>query len=145
MVCGSTKSNSSIADINKKSKKMKDISIKQELHNRIQNAIISKNSRGKTYLGSVEEKTANIIKKLTGVDVKEKRHILADNDIRHMIKQHGNESIERTKGQIAININDIAKKSLLELREVSSKLTMLELDGKVVKLPGNMYIRGDLD
>lgn len=44
-----------------------------------------------------------------------------------------------------ININDIAKKSLLELREVSSKLTMLELDGKVVKLPGNMYIRGDLD
>ena len=42
------------------------------------------------------------------------------------------------------NINDIAKKSLLELREVSSKLTMLELDGKVVKLPGNMYIRGDL-
>ena len=46
---------------------------------------------------------------------------------------------------IPININDIAKKSLLELREVSSKLTMLELDGKVVKLPGNMYIRGDLD
>ena len=46
---------------------------------------------------------------------------------------------------IPININDIAKKSLLELREVSSKLTMLELDGKVVKLSGNMYIRGDLD
>ena len=46
---------------------------------------------------------------------------------------------------IPININDIAKKSLLELREVSSKLTMLELDGKVVKLPGNMYVRGDLD
>ncbi len=175
MVCGSTKSNSSISDINQKSKKTKedinsalprksgsedvesispmwkksttltnsintpsstsetrgslnfstsksisqntkssknaekDILIKQELHNRIQNAIISRNSRGKTYLGSVEEKTANIIKKLTGVDVKEKRHILADNDIRHMIKQHGNESIERTKGQIAININDIEK------------------------------------
>ena len=46
---------------------------------------------------------------------------------------------------IPINVNDIVKKSLLELREVSSKLTMLELDGKVVKLPGNMYIRGDLD
>ena len=46
---------------------------------------------------------------------------------------------------IPINVNDIVKKSLLELREVSSKLTMLELDGKVVKLPGNMYVRGDLD
>ena len=46
---------------------------------------------------------------------------------------------------IPININEIAKKSLLDLREVSAKLTMLELDGKVVKLPGNMYIRGDLD
>lgn len=46
---------------------------------------------------------------------------------------------------IPININEIAKKSLLELREVSAKLTMLELDGKVVKLPGNMYVRGDLD
>lgn len=46
---------------------------------------------------------------------------------------------------IPININEIAKRGSLELREVSSKLTMLELDGKIQKLPGNMYIRGDLD
>lgn len=44
-----------------------------------------------------------------------------------------------------ININEIAKKTKVELRDVSSKLTILELDGKVKKLPGNMYIRGDLD
>lgn len=44
---------------------------------------------------------------------------------------------------IPININEIAKKSSLELKEISSKLTMLELDGKIQKLPGNMYIRGE--
>ena len=44
-----------------------------------------------------------------------------------------------------ININEIARKSSLDLSEISVKLIMLELDGKIVKLPGNMYIRGDLN
>ena len=83
--------------------------IKQELHNRIQNALISKNSRKRTYLGNVETNTANIIEQLTGIDVKNKRHTLADNDIRHMINKHGNSNIESKKGQIAINVNDIEK------------------------------------
>lgn len=44
--------------------------------------------------------------------------------------------------EVPININEITKKCHLELKEVSSRLTMLELDEKIVKLPGNMYIRG---
>lgn len=47
--------------------------------------------------------------------------------------------------EVPININEITKKCHLELKEVSSRLTMLELDEKIVKLPGNMYIRGDLN
>lgn len=47
--------------------------------------------------------------------------------------------------EVPININEITKKCHLELKEVSSRLTMLELDEKIVKLPGNMYIRGDFN
>lgn len=39
--------------------------IQNELHNRIQNAILSKNSRGRTYLGNVSSETAMQIKKET--------------------------------------------------------------------------------
>lgn len=46
---------------------------------------------------------------------------------------------------IPININEIVVRSSLSLMEVSAKLTMLELDGKIVRLPGNMYVRGEGD
>lgn len=39
----------------------------------------------------------------------------------------------------AKDLNEIAKNSNLPLNEVISKLTMLELEGKVKKLPGNKY------
>ena len=83
--------------------------IKKELHNRIQNAIISRNSKGRTYLGTVSDKVVNKIKSLFGIEVTDRRHVLADNDIRHMIKEHGNPEIEKTKGQIAITTKDIEK------------------------------------
>lgn len=38
-----------------------------------------------------------------------------------------------------IHINEIAKKLKLEINEVSSKLTMMELEDKVVSLPGNNF------
>lgn len=39
----------------------------------------------------------------------------------------------------AININDIVKKTKLDIKEVSYKLTMLELEDKIVSLPGNNF------
>lgn len=83
--------------------------IQKELHKRIQNAILSKNSKGRTYLGDVSEKVANKIKQLLGFEISDRRHVLADNDIRHMIKQHGNPTLEKQKGQIAITTKDIEK------------------------------------
>lgn len=38
-----------------------------------------------------------------------------------------------------ININDIAKKSKLDINEISYKLMMLELEDKIVALPGNNF------
>lgn len=42
-----------------------------------------------------------------------------------------------------IDINEIAIKCNLDLKSVMSKLTMLELDGKIKKIAGNRYVRGD--
>ena len=42
-----------------------------------------------------------------------------------------------------IDVNEIIKKSSLDLKSVMSKLIMLELDGKIKKIAGNRYIRGD--
>ena len=44
---------------------------------------------------------------------------------------------------IKIDINEIARKSNTPLKEVMAKLLVLELDGKIKKLPGNMYIRSE--
>lgn len=86
-----------------------DENIQKELHNRIQNALLSKNSRKNTFLGIIHEKAVNTIKSLLGIDVSGRKHMLSDYDIRHMIKQHGNSEIEKTKGQIAITLEDIEK------------------------------------
>lgn len=83
--------------------------IKKELHNRIQNAILSRNSRKNTYLGNVSNAVVKKVKSLFGIDITNRTHLLADNDIRHMIKQHGNPEIETARGQIAITSKDIAK------------------------------------
>lgn len=83
--------------------------IQKELHNRIQNAILSRNSRKNTYLGTVSNKVVNKVKSLLGIDISNRTHLIADNDIRHMIKQHGNPEIEKARGQIAITSKDIEK------------------------------------
>ena len=85
------------------------VKIQKELHNRIQNSILSKNSKGRTYLGAVSEKVANKIKKLFNIETLDRRHVLADNEIRHMLKEHGNPEIEKAKGQIAITTKDIER------------------------------------
>lgn len=99
--------------------------------------------------------TNNLIKEFAKI-VTSPKDVINNYNFLHKIEVNSNTLVEEQIPEeykkiyslitdIPININDIVKKSLLELREVSSKLTMLELDGKVVKLPGNMYIRGDLD
>lgn len=40
-----------------------------------------------------------------------------------------------------ININDLAKKSNLNITQVSTKLTMMELEGYIKSLPGNEFVR----
>ena len=92
---------------NKKSKNIVQEDASKKLHDKIQNAINNKNSKGRTNLGTVSIKTANKIAKVTGINVSERNHILLDNDIRHMLNQHGDGIKEEKKGQIAITSKDI--------------------------------------
>lgn len=78
-----------------------------DLENQIDNALSNSKSKAKRYLGKVTDGVANKIKSLLGIDVKNRKHVLADNDIRHMINQHGNQEIESRHGQIAITKEDI--------------------------------------
>ncbi len=86
-----------------------DPSIQKELHNRIQNSLLSNNSRKNTFLGKVTEKVVHKVKQLYGIDISGRNHIISDYDIRHIIKQHGNPITEKAKGQIAVTTKDIEK------------------------------------
>lgn len=86
-----------------------DPAIQKELHNRIINATLNKNSRKNTFLGIVSDKVANKIKSLFGIDVTGRRHMITDYDIRHILNQHGDTKIEKARGQIAVTKADIEK------------------------------------
>ena len=60
-------------------------------------------------MGNVSNAVVKKVKSLFGIDITNRTHLLADNDIRHMIKQHGNPEIETARGQIAITSKDIEK------------------------------------
>ena len=42
-----------------------------------------------------------------------------------------------------IDIDDIIHKTKLDLKTLISRLTMLELEGKIKKVAGNRYVKGD--
>ena len=81
--------------------------IENELSNNVDNAISDVNSDRKTNLGKVSRFIANRVKRLFGIDVSNRQHVLFDNDIRHMLNEHGNPYTEKQKGQIAITSVDI--------------------------------------
>lgn len=83
--------------------------IQKELHNRIANALLSKKTKKNTYLGQVTDKVAKKVKSLLGIDITGRKHIIPDYNIRHIINQHGNPEIERTKGQLAVTRKDIER------------------------------------
>jgi hypothetical protein len=59
-------------------------------------------SKSKNYLWEVTNSVATKIRSLLGIEVKNRKHVLSDNVIRHMMKQHSNQEIESKQGQIAI-------------------------------------------
>ena len=81
--------------------------IQNKLNTEIQQATQNKTSKGKVTLGKVTENIAQRVKTLLGINVENRTHILSDNDIRHMLNEHGDTIKESKKGQIAITTEDI--------------------------------------
>ncbi len=75
------------------------------------------NSRKKTsfsrlHIGIISDKTADLVKASTGIDIKNYDFVLASNFIYHIYNSHGNETIETPRGQKAVN--DVNIKNILE-------------------------------
>lgn len=67
-------------------------------------------------------------------NLKKKEIIEVDENVPEEYKE-----IYKALSKDAKDLNELAKNSNLPLNEIMSKLTMLELEGKVEKLPGNKY------
>ena len=66
-------------------------------------------SNNMVVINNIDNTTAYVIKELTGITVTNRRQVLYDNDIRHMLNTHGNKRREKSRGQIAITKKDILK------------------------------------
>lgn len=75
----------------------------------VENAITEKQPKGSLTLSKVSKKVAEKIKKITGIDTLNRNERITAFDIKHMLNQHGNEKIEKAKGQLPITKEDILK------------------------------------
>ena len=75
----------------------------------VENAITKKQPKGSLTLSKVSKKVADKIKKITGIDTLNRSERITAFDIKHMLNQHGNEKIEKAKGQFPITKEDILK------------------------------------
>nr|DAT19791.1 MAG TPA: portal [Caudoviricetes sp.] len=57
----------------------------------------------------IDGKTAGIVKAETGIDISGWKHSIGEADIRHILKKHGNEKTENSRGQRAVTQQDIEK------------------------------------
>lgn len=78
-------------------------------NNQVETSLENKKSQGTTRLGKINNKIISKVKSLLGIDVTNRVHTITNNDIRHMLNEHGNPEIEAKRGQIAITENDIKK------------------------------------
>ena len=83
--------------------------IQNKLNTEIQQATQNKTSKGKVTLGKVSENITQKVKALLGINVENRTHVLSDNDIRHMLNEHGDPIKENKRGQISITTDDISK------------------------------------
>lgn len=75
----------------------------------ITNAINDKKSKGSITLAKVNKKAADRIKKITGIDTLHRGEKISASNIRHILKQHGDQKVETSKGQLAITKTDLKK------------------------------------
>lgn len=84
-------------------------SISEKSEANVLNAINNKSSKRKIYLGKANNTVVRKVKSFFGIDVSNKRHVLTDNDIRHMLNRHGNDTKMTNGKQLDLTKEDIIK------------------------------------
>lgn len=74
----------------------------------VRNALKNKGSSDRAYLGKVPDRTAQRVMQETGMDISGYNAILSSDNVRHIIKNHGDPIMETARGQITVSAEDIA-------------------------------------
>lgn len=90
-------------------KKNKVISTFSEAVSFVKNALSNKQNVDRAYLGKVPDSVAHTIRQNTGLDIHGFGVMLNGNDVRHIIKKHGDILSEQARGQVAVTADDIAR------------------------------------
>ena len=90
-------------------KKNKVISTFSEAVSFVKNALSNRQNVDRAYLGKVPDSVARTIRQNTGLDIRGFGVMMNGNDIRHMIKNHGDILTEQARGQVAVTADDIAR------------------------------------
>ena len=110
-------------------KKNKIVSTFKDAVSFVKNALINKQNTDRAYLGRVPDPVAQKIHEDTGLDLKGFGVMMNGDDVSHIMKNHGDAATERSRGQIAITPNDIAR--IPEILASPDRIyTSEEMDGK---------------
>lgn len=90
-------------------KKNKVVSTFGEAVSFVRNALRNKQSSERAYLGKIPDSVAQMVKEQTGVDISGFGAVLHSDNIRHIMKQHGDPLMEPLRGQIPLTAEHIAE------------------------------------
>lgn len=68
----------------------------------VQNALSRKNNTDRAYLGKVSNDVARRVQEATGLDISGYSAILTSDQVRHIMRSHGKQAKEQSRGQIAV-------------------------------------------
>ena len=90
-------------------KKNKVISTLQDAVSFVRNALSNKQNVDRAYLGKVPDRVAQKVLTDTGVDIRGMGAMMNGNDVRHIMKDHGDPIAETARGQVPVTPDDIAR------------------------------------
>lgn len=89
-------------------KKNKVVSTFQDAVDFVRRALSDKTNVDRAYLGKVPASTAQMVMQETGVNIADYNAVLPSDNVRHIIKNHGDPLIEQARGQSVVSGEDIA-------------------------------------
>lgn len=90
-------------------KRNKIVSTVQDVVSFIRSALSDRTSSNRAYLGKIPDGTAQRVLEETGVDITGYNAILQSDNIRHIMKKHGDAATESARGQSPVTVEDIAQ------------------------------------